>query len=1298
VLLATLLFLLLLAQFTSGQSPDKTLFLPIIIGGNSAVTLPETTEVLGPATLQHLTSISADSRVFTFDTTTAELADVDVGDVIVGGISSAAPDGFLRRVTRLDAGAAAVTLETEPATLEEAIQDGTLDLDITLTPSMINRSVLAPGVSLINTPRDADRTDLFEYQLDEFVIFDMDGSDATRTDRLTADGYLALTQEIDLNIDIRLFKLRHLEFVVTSDSNTELSVTASGAVDVTLKEKALATHYFTPILVQAGPLPLVFRPELKLIIGADGIVRQVATFGVQQVTHMEGGLRIDDGNVSPVSVVDVDLKPLPVQSTTEFIVRGYVGPQLALKLYGVLGPYSSAELFGEIVSEHATAPAYRLYAGLEVPVGIRLDILSNVHADASLTAIQIRRLIAEVGFGTNRPPNVPTSPTPANGAAGQPSALRLAWSGGDPDGDPVQYDVRLEANDSTPDTLVCNSTFDAYCDVGSLLDNTTYYWQVIAEDDENAITTGPVWQFTTSGAGGNRPPTKPANPSPGNGAGAVMANTSLSWTGGDPDGDAVTYDVLLDRGTGTPSTLICNDVPAPICYPTGLLWDSDYRWQVIARDPQGLTTAGDVWRFGTRPKPDGPASMDIALILDSSGSMGSNDPRRLRIAAANVFADTMLNEDMAAVIGFDTRSYVPFPLDTLGGNRNQVRTAINGIGQSGGSTNIVAGLNDGYRQLDRGGNAPKAAVLLTDGQHNEGSWLTSSYSQYAGRGWPVFTIGLGSGADETRLRAVAAATGGQYYKLNDPSQLVQVYFTIQAAVTGSTVTTNSSFTLQQGQTESLPTSITANQNAVNFVTTWPGSEVNTTLIDPTGRVITPDTPLTDPLVFHSKGATYEVYRVDYPVAGQWTVQTYGADLAPGGELVTVQVSQRDDVLPSGNWKEVGADSATGGGISQTAADSVWPAIVTASDNSVYVAWSETVGKQAEIYVKRWNGTSWSAVGTGSASGGGVSNTPTLSELPSMDIGPDGSLYLAWQEADGGAKDIYVKRWNGTSWEAIGQSTGSGGISQTSRDSEWPDLRVAPDGTIYVAWREDEAADNEIYVRRWQGASWSGVGGSDQTGGISNNSGDSGRPSLVVTAQGQPYVGWTDASTGDTEVYVRRLAGSIWAEVGMGSATGGGITDNAGASRGPSLAANSQGHVFVAYPDNTNGPFDVMVLRWDGGAWSYLGGNAGGVSQTPGDAFTPDMAVSGGDVPFVTWFDNSPGKPEIYVRRWNGAVWEEAGTGAATGGGVSSSQGSSAHAAITVSGNNTPFIVWNDNSSGNHEIYIKQWLPQAMNAR
>ncbi len=110
------------------------------------------------------------------------------------------------------------------------------------------------------------------------------------------------------------------------------------------------------------------------------------------------------------------------------------------------------------------------------------------------------RLTCETEGSGNQPPNMPSAPSPADQATGVSFDPTLSWTGDDPDGDPVTYAVGFGPTNST-NYLWCETTNTTSCSDQQantpLLPNTTYYWQVIAEDDHLNATQGPTWSFTT---------------------------------------------------------------------------------------------------------------------------------------------------------------------------------------------------------------------------------------------------------------------------------------------------------------------------------------------------------------------------------------------------------------------------------------------------------------------------------------------------------------------------------------------------------------------------------------------------------------------------------------------------------------------------------------------------------------------------------------------------------------------------------------------------------------------------------
>ena len=179
---------------------------------------------------------------------------------------------------------------------------------------------------------------------------------------------------------------------------------------------------------------------------------------------------------------------------------------------------------------------------------------------------------------------------------------------------------------------------------------------------------------------------------------------------------------------------------------------------------------------------------------------------------------------------------------------------------------------------------------------------------------------------------------------------------------------------------------------------------------------------------------------------------------------------------------------------------------------------------------------WEEVGAGSASGGGVSNSSDDSTGSAMAVAPDGTPYVAWTESHYSGswqRTINVRRWTGSNWENVGSLPTYSQIESLS-------LAIAPDGTPYVVWNAHISTPPPlgsfpILARRWNGSIWENVG----SGGVVDSWG--GSPSLAIAPDGTPYVAWDDSSWShgyNIEVYVRRFNGSCWEEVATGSAGGG----------------------------------------------------------------------------------------------------------------------------------------------------------------
>jgi VCBS repeat-containing protein len=192
----------------------------------------------------------------------------------------------------------------------------------------------------------------------------------------------------------------------------------------------------------------------------------------------------------------------------------------------------------------------------------------------------------------NDPPTIPNNPDPYDGETYVFIYLNISWNGGDPDGDDVLYDVYF--GDSNPPPKVISKQATTNYNPGTLDFDTIYYWQIVAWDELNVSTTGPIWNFTTRP---NDPPNVPSDPVPALGSTSVGINSNLRWTGGDPDDDPVTYDLYF--GTTTPPPLIDQNLTSNAYEPGTLNYSTTYYWKIISFDQFDTKTEGPIWYFST---------------------------------------------------------------------------------------------------------------------------------------------------------------------------------------------------------------------------------------------------------------------------------------------------------------------------------------------------------------------------------------------------------------------------------------------------------------------------------------------------------------------------------------------------------------------------------------------------------------------------------------------------------------------------------------------------------------------------
>ncbi|MCA9061773.1 MAG: right-handed parallel beta-helix repeat-containing protein, partial [Planctomycetaceae bacterium] len=329
---------------------------------------------------------------------------------------------------------------------------------------------------------------------------------------------------------------------------------------------------------------------------------------------------------------------------------------------------------------------------------------------------------------------------------------------------------------------------------------------------------------------------------------------------------------------------------------------------------------------------------------------------------------------------------------------------------------------------------------------------------------------------------------------------------------------------------------------------------------------------------------------------------------------------------------------------------------------------------------------WSQL-AGSGSGNGVSRSMTAGIEPVVAISGSGTQFVAWVDGRNGSYEIYAARFNSaTGWEQLPTLTGGsaeeGGISAAHGSARRPALVIDADGQPLVAWTEFNGSVSNIKAAKYDptgGGSWTALGTSLDAGGLSNT-GTADDAQIILTASG-PVVAWRDTSSGISNILLLRFNGGVWSGLGGPAiAVGAGLTQSAFDI--PEFAVATDGlHVAVAWTQPHATGSDIDLLEFDGTFWQEISGSisAGGVSRQSGHSSAPTAAYHNGSL-FTAWQSDASERPEIfgsYFATANGS-WQAIGDPQV---GISAAAGLSGTPQLAARGGSL-VLVWTSDATAN----------------
>ena len=353
-----------------------------------------------------------------------------------------------------------------------------------------------------------------------------------------------------------------------------------------------------------------------------------------------------------------------------------------------------------------------------------------------------------------------------------------------------------------------------------------------------------------------------------------------------------------------------------------------------------------------------------------------------------------------------------------------------------------------------------------------------------------------------------------------------------------------------------------------------------------------------------------------------------------------------NILSSENWTALGNLTAMTGEFDTNYAG--WSLDMNSSGTRIAVGelgFATNTGR-ARVYEFNSGLNSWSAIGGDFDMVGGANDDYAGN---SVSINADGTIVAVGELGWSGSKGrVRVYEFNGSSWSVIGGSDDMTGESNT--DQAGYSVSINADGSI-IAVGEPEWGNQEGRTRvfKFDGSSWSAIGGAeDMTGLIDDNSGFSVSINTDGTIVAVGEKDWNvpgDSNNGRVRVF--KFDGSSWSGIGGSGDMTGQYTNS---QAGNSVSINADGSIVAVGEFGWSGTKGrVRVFKFDGSSWSAIGGSEDITGLVVGDQLGNSVKLNDngtrvvvGEVGYDTNGNSQVGRALVYEFNTNSNSWSAIG--------------------------------------------------------
>lgn len=306
-------------------------------------------------------------------------------------------------------------------------------------------------------------------------------------------------------------------------------------------------------------------------------------------------------------------------------------------------------------------------------------------------------------------------------------------------------------------------------------------------------------------------------------------------------------------------------------------------------------------------------------------------------------------------------------------------------------------------------------------------------------------------------------------------------------------------------------------------------------------------------------------------------------------------------------------------------------------------------------------------------------------MPMVAAGPDGSVWVVWQQSGPCGWKALASVWEGSSWAHPQAVCPDDGIQESLTD-----IAVGPDNLPWIVLVRLTDDPPYLHYTRWNGVGW------DQVQPMFPDLADERvplAPRIAVDSSGTPWVIWSSYVTED---YDSDLFYSRWNETTWSSPEPVCANSGSGSVNARDIAAGAEGDVWVVWgrhlaPPQHDWAQYMLTSCWQSDSWADP-------DTVPGGDYGDGIAVGAeGQVWVTTHYDG-----DIWAAQRHQDGWQQVERVSSPDSTPSGQNASDFWPRVALTSSNAPWIVWEGYNWGSgdfdHEIYFSckvegNWIPK-----